>query len=362
MNYQKSRFNLILVTPYNEKHLVKSKGGIGRWSIMFIEFLRKQNVNISVIDTTPLGKRLVKNNARKNIFLEVLRAMIILAKTYFQVKKRRKNTILHLNSSLSNLGIYRDYLTMKIALKNKAKIVLHLHCNVDNAFNKSKSVQRYLKTMLDLSSVVLVLNNQSLNVCNKISKSVVYKIPNFVDDNDLIQSKMINEIVERIVFVGFIQEEKGINEILFLAEKFREIEFKLVGTPNPHFERVKFPKNVSIVGNAKRKDVYDILDQSDIFLFLSHTEGFSIALLEAMTRGLPVLCTNVGANEEMLGNDGGIIIEVKDTKSAEKAIVSLLSPDVRRNQSIHNLNRVRENYTISKVGNDIMKIYEGLIE
>ena len=53
------------------------------------------------------------------------------------------------------------------------------------------------------------------------------------------------------------------------------------------------------------------LDKADVFLFPSYTEGFSISLTEAMASGLPCIASDVGANQDMLENHGGILIKTK---------------------------------------------------
>lgn len=49
-----------------------------------------------------------------------------------------------------------------------------------------------------------------------------------------------------------------------------------------------------------RNDVYNILRDSDIFLFATLNENHSLALLEAVNMECAVLSTNVGGNPEII--------------------------------------------------------------
>lgn len=55
---------------------------------------------------------------------------------------------------------------------------------------------------------------------------------------------------------------------------------------------------VVLLGN--RTDVPALLQQYDCFVFPSHSEGFSGAVVEAMLSGLPVLASDIPANQEVL--------------------------------------------------------------
>ena len=49
-----------------------------------------------------------------------------------------------------------------------------------------------------------------------------------------------------------------------------------------------------------RRDVLPLLRRMDLFLFTSHREGLSVAVLEAMAVGLPIVATDVGGIREQV--------------------------------------------------------------
>jgi glycosyltransferase involved in cell wall biosynthesis len=72
-----------------------------------------------------------------------------------------------------------------------------------------------------------------------------------------------------------------------------------------------------------RDRVYDAID---VLAVTSRTEGQSMAILEAMARGLPVVATNVGGNAKLVqDNDTGILVPAGDPLAIRDAISRLLA-------------------------------------
>src|SRR5699024_895710 len=62
-------------------------------------------------------------------------------------------------------------------------------------------------------------------------------------------------------------------------------------------------KQVHLLGY--RKDIPDLLDIADIFIFPSIREGLSVSLMEAMTSALPAVVTNIRENSDLIDNNLG---------------------------------------------------------
>lgn len=74
-----------------------------------------------------------------------------------------------------------------------------------------------------------------------------------------------------------------------------------------------------------RKDVKDIYKVSDIFCFPSHREGLSVALMEAMATGLPVICSKIRGNVDLVKqNDGGKLCAPESIQNFSEAIRDLV--------------------------------------
>ncbi len=83
----------------------------------------------------------------------------------------------------------------------------------------------------------------------------------------------------------------------------------------------------ALIFTGFRKDAVRLLQMADIFVLSSFSEGTSLALLEAMACGLPVVATAVGGNPEIV-KDGqnGFLVSSGDLP-AMAAALSLLAKD-----------------------------------
>lgn len=83
---------------------------------------------------------------------------------------------------------------------------------------------------------------------------------------------------------------------------------------------------------GERQDVHAILPVADIGLLVSHQEGFSNALIEAMGWGLPMIATAVGGNlDAIVDGQSGRLIPPRDPAALGAAILELaLDPPKRR--------------------------------
>ena len=82
-----------------------------------------------------------------------------------------------------------------------------------------------------------------------------------------------------------------------------------------------------------RSDVGELLGGADVFVLTSRYEGISVALLEAMRAGLPVIATNVGGIPETV-RDGqtGLLAGPEDVEGIARAMGELAASSSRRRE------------------------------
>jgi glycosyltransferase involved in cell wall biosynthesis len=119
---------------------------------------------------------------------------------------------------------------------------------------------------------------------------------------------------------------------------------------------------VHFLGN--RRDIPDLLHALDIFVLPSHSEGVSLALLEAMAAGLPVIVTEVGGLPEVVTDgENGLLIPVGDAEALARALRRLLAePNWARQLGENARRRVRDHFSLDRLGRQINEIYEELVE
>ena len=72
----------------------------------------------------------------------------------------------------------------------------------------------------------------------------------------------------------------------------------------------------------RNEDVYRIISNSSIFLFLSLVEGFGLPPIEAMQLNVPVICSNTSSLPEVVG-DAAILVDPKQPEEIANAIFKL---------------------------------------
>lgn len=144
-----------------------------------------------------------------------------------------------------------------------------------------------------------------------------------------------------VVSIGNIRPAKGYEYLVEAAVRLLELDdnvhFVVVG----HQRKAVFEKLLEQIGQCPRsprihwlgfrEDVVDILQQADIFLLPSVSEGFSISTVEAMMAGVPVIATRSGGPEEIISNaELGYLIPKRDSSAIVDAILDLKLPEKRK--------------------------------
>ncbi|HEV2268363.1 MAG TPA: glycosyltransferase [Steroidobacteraceae bacterium] len=108
-----------------------------------------------------------------------------------------------------------------------------------------------------------------------------------------------------------------------------------------------------------RADVSRILNNLDVFVLSSHTEGFSIACIEAMACGIPVIATRSGGPEQILAGEAGLLVPTGDYESLARDIERVISSkDLAATLTARALRRVHEQYSLATM----LSRYESLLE
>jgi glycosyltransferase involved in cell wall biosynthesis len=140
----------------------------------------------------------------------------------------------------------------------------------------------------------------------------------------------------KLVYVGRLEEaHKRVSDLIRIVKKLRNSELdyslKIIGDgpsmPNLVEEladEIRFGK-VKLTGWRKNEEIVEDLRRSDISLLVSESEGFCIALVEAMANGCCPIVTDIRSGNKQLVRDGknGFVIPVGDVGAFVEKIVYL---------------------------------------
>lgn len=88
--------------------------------------------------------------------------------------------------------------------------------------------------------------------------------------------------------------------------------------------KLKVEERVHLLGY--RRDVIEICKASDLFVFPSLREGLSVSLMEAMASGLPVICSDIRGNKDLIEEGkGGYLINSKNVLQISNMVNILYS-------------------------------------
>jgi glycosyltransferase involved in cell wall biosynthesis len=127
-------------------------------------------------------------------------------------------------------------------------------------------------------------------------------------------------------------------------------------------KRCGLKKQVRFLGF--REDILALLSLMDVFVLPSLSEGLSIALLEAMAAGRPVVATNVGGNPELV-TDGetGFLVPPRDADALAAKICLLLGDNSRsRRMGENGRIRVQQCFSFQAMVDKYQELYESCLQ
>lgn len=107
-----------------------------------------------------------------------------------------------------------------------------------------------------------------------------------------------------------------------------------------------------------RTDVKEIYKASDVFCLPSFREGLSASIMEAMASGLPLVCSDIRGNRDLVTPAGGLLVKPTDAPGFAVALKAL-AQDAHKRQAMgaYNLKRIKE-YDLKLVVGLLKDIYE----
>ena len=155
------------------------------------------------------------------------------------------------------------------------------------------------------------------------------------------------ESFTKFVFLGRAERRKGIIELntalTQLIKDKRQFQFDFIG-PIPEELKLKHT-SINYLGEIRdTKKIKDLLQQSDVLVCASWSEGFPNVILEAMATGLAIIATDVGAVSAMVSDENGWLIQPFDSKQLYDALIDALTCQTLISKKQHSLDLIKTQF------------------
>lgn len=234
-------------------------------------------------------------------------------------------------------------------------------------------IEKWLSKYTD---VLITINKEDYALAQKsFNAGKVEYVPGVGLDIDKINNVKVDRKLKRmeigvpedcflLLSVGELNKNKNHEVVIKALAQMNDpnIHYIICGIGNLHeylmelSKKLEVDKKVHLLGY--RKDVIEIYKSSDLFVFPSLREGLSVALMEAMSVPLPILCSDIRGNNDLVKDGkGGYLINTKNINEISDRINEFyLSFNLRLMFQKYNKNRVNI-YSICYVKNKIINIY-----
>lgn len=317
---------------------------------------------------------------------ELLLSMLLVPSTLKAIKKARKNNlipvILAFDDTFSSLPAYI------VSSLTDSPYIIQIHALYKNylaCFIKNSTVQKILLKIqmftINNSDMILNINSETMNYFsshstlppseNKLLFTPIDTLlfsPNSEYRTEIRNEFGIDDKANVIGFVGRLFSEKNIPLLLqayseaLKTSLFPATTVILIVGDGPLKSilielSAKLSINNKVIFTGFRNDVHKIMNAIDILVLPSQVEGLSCAILEAMSCGVPVICSNLPSNIELLEKaECGFTFDVENVQELTNRLSILIKdPSLRKRLGVNGRCYVEKRHTLNSVITDYNK-------
>jgi len=209
------------------------------------------------------------------------------------------------------------------------------------------------KLLAKYTDILITINKEDeARAKSKLNVKNIYYVPGIGISIDKFNKKYINKIEKRtelglsvndyvILSVGELNKNKNHEIVIRALSKIKNrsnIKYIICGKGPLDIKlkrlisKYKLSNNVFILGF--RNDIDEIYKISDLFVFPSHREGLSVALIEALASGLPIIASNIrGNNDLIIQGVNGLLIDKNKAEKYAEAILNIYNKTINLSKS-----------------------------
>lgn len=184
------------------------------------------------------------------------------------------------------------------------------------------------------------------------SKNLPPKPIIFVSAASLVKRKGFDFLIDSFARASLPKDAWQLNIIGWGEEQHKlEKQIKDYGLEN----------NIHLLGKMGKVEIAGQLKKSHVYVLPSRNENFSVAILEGLATGLPVLATDCGGIRECIDEKNGIIIPVDDIMAMSIAIKDIISNYSKYNRKDIALN-CKNQFSPKAIATQLTEIFEHQIK
>ena len=176
-----------------------------------------------------------------------------------------------------------------------------------------------------------------------------------------------------ILFIGRLVFDKGIVELVTAFSETQNVNKKIKLILAGDFEEELDPlpgavtniikTNESIVHIPWTTHVEYFMAVSDLFVFPSHREGFPNVLLQAGAMELPILCSRIAGNVDLVSDEEtGLLFEVGNSGEIKESLhFAIQNMDTMKQMAVRLEKKIQQNFKREDVWNAILQKYLRLL-
>ena len=285
----------------------------------------------------------------------------------------------HIHMS-ENASVYRTAILIRwIKAHSCSRVIVQSHGSSVQSFfaHCPRLIKQYLLNSLELADLIVVLTpgwkRWWMSLLPDMRYAVVpnaVSLPTAVDHCNSVDPN--GEHNNSVLFLGQLGERKGtyllISIIPEVLSRHPDTRFVFAGDGEIEscFTRARelgVSKNCEFIGWADSQIKDSLLREALMLVLPSKEESFGIVLLEAMSYGLPVICSNGGFMHEVV-DDGvdGIVFPSGDGSALSSAICTLLDdPEISRAMGESGRLKVEKEYALPVLTDTWKKVYSEVL-
>jgi glycosyltransferase involved in cell wall biosynthesis len=289
---------------------------------------------------------------------------------------KNKYEIIHCQSPVGGV-IAR--LAAKKARKNGTKVIYTAH---GFHFFKGAPLKNWMffypieKFCAKYTDVLITINKEDYARAQKFKAKKVVYVPGVGIDTKKISSVIVNKSEKRkelgvpedafvLLSVGELSKRKNHEIIIRVLSTLKNNNLVYLicgqGDLEEYLRNLAKQLGVHVILLGFRRDISELSLIADLFVFPSLQEGLPVALMEAMASGLPVVCSKIRGNTDLIEDgQGGYLVKANDVDGFANAIQKVTDDDENRNKKGQKNLEIIKKFDMLKIKEKMKKIYLGM--